>query len=77
MRRIAASGVASLASNVSLPNIVPVSAGATSSGADWIGLRTTNDSLLRSVSRIPLFAGFAGLAILLFAFGAMWYREGR
>ncbi len=77
VRRVAASGVTSLASNVTLPNIVPVRAGATAAGADWIGLRMTDDSLLRSVSRVPLFAGFAGLALLLFALGAMWYREGR
>lgn len=77
VRRIAASGVGALASNISLPNIVPVRAGAVAAGNDWIGLRVTNDSLLRSVSRVPLFAGFAGLSLLLFALGAMWYREGR
>jgi len=73
VRRIA-SGVTGL----SLPNIVPVRANATvASGRDWIGLRTTNDSILRSVQRVPLFAGFLGLGVLLLAFGAMWYREGR
>ena len=76
-RRIAASGVGALTGSVSLPNIVPVRAGAVAAGSDWIGLKMTNDSLLRSVSRVPLFAGFAGLALLLFALGAMWYREGR
>jgi uncharacterized membrane protein len=29
------------------------------------------------VQRVPLFAGFLGLGVLLLAFGAMWYREGR
>lgn len=63
---------------VSIPNIVPVRANASvASGRDWIGLRTTNDSILRSVQRVPLFAGFLGLGVLLLAFGAMWYREGR
>jgi hypothetical protein len=67
---------------VTLPSIVPVSgtagAGAGSAaGADWIGLRPTNDTLLKSVSRQPLFAGFAGLAVLLMALGAVWWREGR
>ena len=47
------------------------------SGSDWIGLRTTSDSVLKSVSRVPLFGGFFGLALLLLALGAMWYREGR
>ena len=66
-----------LTGNVSVPGIVPVREGAVTSGRDWIGLRTTNDSVLKSVSRVPLFAGFFGLAALLLAFGAMWYREGR
>ena len=66
-----------LAGGISVPNVVPVRAGGEASGRDWIGLRTTNDSVLRSVSRVPLFAGFFGLALLLMALGAMWYREGR
>jgi hypothetical protein len=37
----------------------------------------TEASVLRGVSRLPLFAGFLGLAILLGAVSAMWYREGR
>lgn len=73
VRRVA-DGVA----GVTIPNVVPVRANASvASGRDWIGLRTTNDSILRSVHRVPLFAGFLGLGILLLAFGAMWYREGR
>ena len=63
--------------SVSLPGIVPVRAGGEASGRDWIGLRTTGDSVLKSVSRTPLFAGFFGLAALLLALGSMWYREGR
>ncbi|MBS3650858.1 hypothetical protein KEU06_19795 [Pseudaminobacter sp. 19-2017] len=62
---------------VSLPSIVPVRGQADASGRDWIGLRTTNDSVLKSVSRVPLFGGFFGLALLLLALGSMWYREGR
>jgi hypothetical protein len=64
-------------SGVSLPGIVPVRAGAQASGSDWIGLRTTGDSILKSVSRVPLFGGFLGLGLLLLAMGSMWYREGR
>ncbi|RIK86827.1 MAG: hypothetical protein DCC69_05870 [Hyphomicrobiales bacterium] len=62
---------------VSLPGIVPVRAGGEASGRDWIGLKTTGDSVLKSVDRMPLFAGFFGLALLIFALGSMWYREGR
>jgi len=68
--------VASL-TGVSLPGIVPVRGTSNASGNDWIGLRTTNDSVLKSVSRVPLFGGFFGLGLLLLALGSMWYREGR
>ncbi len=65
------------AASVDLPGIVPVRGTAQAAGRDWIGLRTTGDSILKSVSRIPLFAGFLGLMLLLLALGSMWYREGR
>ncbi len=60
-----------------VPNIVPVRGSAEVSGSNWMGLRTTNDSVLRSVNRVPLFGGFLGLGVLLLAVGSMWYREGR
>ncbi|MEP4256535.1 MAG: hypothetical protein ABJ374_17170, partial [Nitratireductor sp.] len=69
--------LAGLGGGLVMPGIVPVRAGTEASGRDWIGLRTTRDSVLKSVNRVPLFAGFFGLALLLFAFCAMWYREGR
>ncbi|MGB3538673.1 MAG: hypothetical protein WBA42_10990 [Mesorhizobium sp.] len=62
---------------VTLPSIVPVRASGEASGDDWIGLRTTDDSVLKAVSRVPLFGGFLGLGLLLLAMGSMWYREGR
>ena len=68
--------VASL-TGVSLPGIVPVRGSTNAAGNDWIGLRTTDDSVLKSVSRVPLFGGFFGLGLLLLALGSMWYREGR
>jgi len=68
--------IASL-TGVSLPGIVPVRSSANASGNDWIGLKTTDDSVLKSVSRVPLFGGFFGLGVLLLALGSMWYREGR
>ena len=60
-----------------LPGIVPVRPSGTTSGRDWMGLRTTDDSILKAVSRTPLFGGFLGLALLLLALGSTWYREGR
>jgi len=37
----------------------------------------TNETVLTGVNTLPLFAGFAGLGVLLFAFAAVWWREGR
>ncbi|MBX3573684.1 MAG: hypothetical protein KF694_15130 [Mesorhizobium sp.] len=71
VRRIAADG------RIEPPGIVPVRGTANASGRDWLGFKTTNESVLKSVNRVPLFAGFFGLALLLLALGGMWYREGR
>ncbi|RFC65455.1 hypothetical protein DYI37_06470 [Fulvimarina endophytica] len=71
VRRIADDGA------VEVPRIVPVSARGGADGRDWIGLRTTDETILRGVDRTPLFGGFLGLAILLLALSATWYREGR
>ena len=77
-RRPAAACAASpAAGGVNVPSMVPVRSASDASGRDWIGLRTTNDSILKSVSRVPLFGGFFGLGLLLLALGSMWYREGR
>ncbi|MDX8526831.1 hypothetical protein RFM68_20230 [Mesorhizobium sp. MSK_1335] len=78
VRRLAPSStLGNLAGGVTLPSIVPVRSSAAASGDDWIGLRTTDDSALKAVSRVPLFGGFLGLGLLLLAIGSMWYREGR
>jgi hypothetical protein len=63
--------------NLDLPRILPVRSGSTFAGNDWIGVRMTDASLLLGVDRLPLFAGFLGLAILLGALAATWFREGR
>ncbi|MDI6027199.1 hypothetical protein QBK99_13460 [Corticibacterium sp. UT-5YL-CI-8] len=77
VRRLQATSLLGNASNVSLPSVVPVRGTADASGRDWIGLRTTDDSVLKSVGRVPMFGGFLGLGLLLLAIGSMWYREGR
>ncbi len=64
-------------SGVNLPSVVPVRPSGEAAGGDWVGLRNTQDSVLKSVSSVPLFGGFLGLGLLLLALGAMWYREGR
>jgi hypothetical protein len=77
VRRLAATGISALSNGISLPSVVPVRGNAEASGRDWLGFRTTDDSVLKSVSRVPLFGGFLGLGLLLLALGGMWYREGR
>ncbi|MEP6565132.1 MAG: hypothetical protein ABJB10_08325 [Mesorhizobium sp.] len=78
VRRLAqSSALGVIAGDVALPSIVPVRSSGAATGSDWIGLRTTDDSVLKAVSRVPLFGGFLGLGLLLLAMGSMWYREGR
>ncbi len=69
--------MADASGNLTLPRIIPVRPGGVASGSDWMGIRMTEASVLRGVNRLPLFAGFLGLAILLGAVAATWYREGR
>ncbi len=40
-------------------------------------IRMTDETVLKGINTLPLFAGFAGVGVLLLAFGAMWWREGR
>ncbi|MGI9364744.1 MAG: hypothetical protein ACR2O8_06140 [Rhizobiaceae bacterium] len=61
----------------SLPRVVPVRGNAATHGNNWIGLRTTDASILKGVTQIPLLAGFLGLGLLLLALSGMWVREGR
>ena len=40
-------------------------------------IKLTDETVQKGVNTLPLFAGFAGLGILLLAVSAMWWREGR
>ncbi|MEL7229463.1 MAG: hypothetical protein AAGK38_06085 [Pseudomonadota bacterium] len=64
-------------SPTALPRIVTTRGTGATGGRDWIGIRTTQASVLKGISQIPLFAGFLGLGILLLAMAGMWAREGR
>jgi hypothetical protein len=59
------------------PRVLMRNDGRSMAGSDWIGLRRSEASELLGIDRVPLFAGFLGLAILLAAVSATWYREGR
>lgn len=64
-------------SSVSVPDILPVRGEVRVNDPDRIAIRLTSETVLRGVDSMPLFAGFAGLAILLLAVASMWWREGR
>jgi hypothetical protein len=78
--------MADASGNLTLPRIVPMRSGVTMGGSDWIGIRTTDASVLKGISRVPLFYGFVGLFGIAGLFGllalvglpfATWIREGR
>jgi hypothetical protein len=62
---------------VSLPRVSAVSSRAPASGRDWIGLRRSEATVLKSIDQLPLFGGLLGLALLVGGFAALWYREAR
>jgi hypothetical protein len=66
-----------LAADGSIPKISPVSGRAPASGRDWIGLRRSDATVLRSIDQLPLLGGLLGLALLVGAFATLWYREAR
>jgi hypothetical protein len=78
--------MAGAAGDLKLPRIVPVRGGGATAGSDWLGIRMTDASVLKGITRIPLFSGFlalfgvSGLFGLLALLGlplATWTREGR
>ncbi|WP_320198470.1 hypothetical protein RMR16_009480 [Agrobacterium sp. rho-13.3] len=62
---------------VVLPDILPVRGDVRVADNDRMLIRLTDETVLKGVNTLPLFAGFAGLAALLMAFSALWWREGR
>lgn len=64
-------------SSLELPRIVPVRSSSVFSGDGWMGVRMRDASVVKGVGVLPMFAGLAGLLLLLGAFAATWLREGR
>ena len=64
-------------SGVTLPRILAVRSASTFHGADWIGLKTREASVVRGIGVLPVFAGFLGLLLLIGSLAATWAREGR
>ena len=60
-----------------MPQLVKVDAGRQMAGNGWIGLKANDAHRVLAVSDTPLFGTLLSLGVLLLAFSAMWYREGR
>jgi hypothetical protein len=60
-----------------MPQFVKVDAGRQMAGSGWMGLRSNDAHRVLAVSGTPLFTSLLSLGVMLLAFGAMWYREGR
>jgi hypothetical protein len=73
VRRIEAAGTGA----VDLPRIVSMRAGAPFAGANFIGIRPTDSTVVRGITVWPLFIGLAGLLILTASLIGAWLAEGR
>lgn len=63
--------------DITVPPLLPVSGAVRAPDPDRLSLRLTNETVLKGIDSLPLFAGFAGAGLLLLALSATWYREGR
>ncbi len=63
--------------SIRIPDILPVRGEIRVADDRRMLIRLTDETVLKGVNTLPLFAGFAGLGILLLAVSAMWWREGR
>ena len=62
---------------IRIPDILPVRGEIRVADDRRMLIKLTDETVLKGVNTMPLFAGFAGLGILLLAVSAMWWREGR
>ncbi|NBN76864.1 hypothetical protein GWI72_01125 [Microvirga tunisiensis] len=69
--------IADIGGGALIPRLVPLKRADDYAGAGWIGLKQTEASVLKGIDRIPLLSGLIGLALLLGAVSAAWFREGR
>lgn len=71
VRRFASDG------GIDVPRIVAQRSGTNFSGPGWIAIKTSEASILKGIDATGLFAGLAGLGLLIGAIGLAWFREGR
>ncbi len=69
--------LASTEGPVDVPQILPVRGTVRVADNQRMSLRMTDETVLKGINSLSLFAGFLGLAALLFVLSATWHREGR
>ena len=62
---------------IRMPDIVPVNGPVRVVDERRLSVRMTDETVLKGIDSMPVFAGFAGLALILLAMSSMWWREGR
>ena len=60
-----------------IPQILTVRGQVRVEDPDRLVVRMTDETELKGVTTLPLFAGFLGLGLLALAIGSTWWREGR
>ena len=60
-----------------VPTILSLASASRFSGNDYIGVRSTDSSVVRGVGVLPLFLGFVGLGLLALSLLATWLGESR
>jgi len=63
--------------SLAIPRAVPMRAASLYRGEDWMGFRERDAAIIKGIAIYPVFAGLAGLLLLMAALTAMWLREGR
>ena len=63
--------------SLDVPRVVPVRTSSTFKGDDWIGLKMRDQSVVRGIGVLPVFAGLIGLLLLVGSLAVTWAREGR
>ncbi|MDQ0321246.1 hypothetical protein QO002_003384 [Pararhizobium capsulatum DSM 1112] len=69
--------VADASGALDMPPLLPVRGAVRVADDNRLSLRMTDETVLKGINSLPLFAGFLGLGLLLLALSATWHREGR
>ena len=69
--------VASAGNSISVPQVLPVEGPVRTEDSQRMTIRLTDETVLKGINSLSLFAGFAGLAAILLLISGTWWREGR